>query len=546
MKKISAFLLTFVGAVFSFNSAFAASAEASWFDDSKTEFTLTSVDEIAGLAELVNAGTSTFAGKTITLTKDDEYDFSDIAWAGIGIYSESDNSKAFQGTFNGNGATLKGVTFANTTANTYRGFFNQLYGATVSNLTVEVKGFVDGTSNKFGGAAIAGFASDSTIADCVATGSFTATHNVGGIVVRIKNANILRCTNKAALASSYTKIGGIAALSQNSTTGCLIEGCVNEGAISCTDSGTDGVGGIIGWIGNRSDNGVSADEGQRVTIKDCENRGEITGTSTAVIGQIVGKPRSYWSIHGSNKGLTTTPAVGDGEMDGLSYGLVTDGVATYTATLEAGKSYLVTAPNAKPGITLAAGESISFDTSLATIDATSITAATELMTSEDGKKITYTAASATVGETPYASLQAAFAAAEAESTIKLLGNMQLTACVTIAADKNITLDLNGKAITVTKSGDRSLYAFDNQGKLTLTDSSEEKTGSITARGVKNNGTMVMNGGTIYTCDTNGGYGVWNYADFTMNGGAIMTTHWVGHFQSPSTPTCLRNEMRPRR
>ncbi len=595
-------------------------ADLTWFNadtyETTESYTLDTAKKLAGLAKLVNAGTN-FAGKTITLAENAEIDFSALTWPGIGIYSESDNSKAFQGTFNGNGATLKGVVFGESASGLkYRGFFNQIYNATVQNLTIEVKGFESTTTGTYGGAAIAGFASDSTIADCVATGSFTATHNLGGIVVRIKNANILRCTNETALTGNYTKMGGIVALSQNSTTGCLIEGCVNKGAITSTASGTDGVGGIIGWIGSRSDDGVSADEGQRVTIKDCENSGTITGTSTAIIGQIVGKPFSYWSIEGANKGLTTTLAVGYGETSGLNYGLVTDGVVTYVSNLEAGKTYLVTAPNAKPGITLAAGQSITFDTTLAAIDATGIKATTKLVTMVEDNETTYLAAVATVGENGYATLdealeaaqtaddktvilyadvawtenfaladgvtiklgdgidgttasvpngyewkdgvlvakvyvaeingakyetvQAAIDAATEGQAVKILKDVKLEAMLTIAAEKNITLDLNGKAITVAKSGDRSLYAIENSGTFTLTDSVGE--GSITARGaVKNYATFVMNGGTIYTCDTNGGYGVWNYADFTMNGGAIMTTHWVGNFQSPSTPTCLRNE-----
>ncbi len=44
------------------------------------------------------------------------------------------------------------------------------------------------------------------------------------------------CTNKANLTGNYSKVAGIAVLCQNSTTGCTIENCVNEGAI--TASGT--------------------------------------------------------------------------------------------------------------------------------------------------------------------------------------------------------------------------------------------------------------------------------------------------------------------
>ncbi len=143
-----------------------------------------------------------------------------------------------------------------------------------------------------------------------------------------------------------------------------------------------------------------------------------------------------------------------------------------------------------------------------------------------------------VGTQGYHSLKEAVDAAKDGDTIKLMDNLELTEMVVIAADKNITLDLNGKAITVTKSGDRSLYALDNKGTLTLTDS--VGTGSITARGNYNYGTLVMNGGTIVACDTNGGYGVWNYGSFTMNGGTIQVTH-VGSYGDQYGPTGLGNE-----
>ncbi len=161
----------------------------------------------------------------------------------------------------------------------------------------------------------------------------------------------------------------------------------------------------------------------------------------------------------------------------------------------------------------------------------------------DGKTVYPVALSisvAKIGDVVYATLADAITAAGNGATVTLLADIQLAEMLIIAKDKNITLDLNGKAVSVTKSGDRSLYAFDNQGTLTLTDSSAKGAGSITARGVQNHGTMVMNGGTIYTCDTNGGYGVWNYGKFIMNGGKIETT-FIGNYQNPTTPTCLRNE-----
>ncbi len=156
---------------------------------------------------------------------------------------------------------------------------------------------------------------------------------------------------------------------------------------------------------------------------------------------------------------------------------------------------------------------------------------------------TYTVADpapvATVNGTGYYTLAEAIAAVEGAGTVKLTADIELDEKVTIAEGKNITLDLNGKNITVTKdeSTAKSLYAFYNAGTLTLEDSVGN--GSITARGIENYGTMTMNGGTIIACDTNGGYGVWNYGDFTMNGGTMKVTH-VGTYSDTYGPTGLGN------
>ncbi len=649
--------------------------------------TIKTVEDLLAFAEAVNGGDS-FEGKTVTLMND--IDLTGYAWAGVGIYSETSVGTAFSGTFDGQGHKISGVTFANNASgNKYRGFFNQLYKATVKNVTIVTNGFgytadqIGTMPSSMGGAVIAGHAIASTIENCVAEGTFVGTHNVAGIVVLIQGSTIKDCTNKANLTGNYTKLGGIVNFSQHKGVdanykGSLIENCVNEGTITSTANGKNGVGGIIGWIGY-GDGAASSDAAYAVTIKNCENKGAVTATATTKVGQIVGSGESYIVDGGNNKGLTTTFGIGDNNGY-FAYATVENGIATYVSTLEAGKTYLVTAPSAKAVIALAEGESITFDTNLATIDASGITVVgAELKTTTNGNETTYTAwvaptynlgaaylswkddankdlqiwgeiicseaintlvinfydnegnrvASTTllqpVGDTVswhlrvagaedpdwwsyewvggkpspdkapvtaefivngenagtldvkyahevypcesnwadyfvasvngeyYFTLQSAIDAAGSGETVTLLADIYLETTVTIAADKNVTLDLAGFAITAPqdirysdingggtdfKDCVQSIYAFDNKGTLTLQDS--VGTGSITARGIKNYGTMVMNGGTIYTCGTNGGYGVWNYGHFTMNGGAIKTTHHVGEEKWTWSPTCLNN------
>ena len=119
-----------------------------------------------------------------------------------------------------------------------------------------------------------------------------------------------------------------------------------------------------------------------------------------------------------------------------------------------------------------------------------------------------------------------------EGTIKVVNDFELAEVWTVAEGQNITLDLNGKTLStayVAGSTTNHLYAIHNYGELTITDSSDAKTGKISARGIFNYGNMTLTSGTINAIDGNGGYGVRNYAGatFTMNGGTIATTYEDG-------------------
>ena len=103
------------------------------------------------------------------------------------------------------------------------------------------------------------------------------------------------------------------------------------------------------------------------------------------------------------------------------------------------------------------------------------------------------------------------------------GNIKLTSDITPSNTENtietlvvedgveVTLDLNGKLLeTDEKQTGRHYYAVDNYGTFNLKDSSIGKTGTIRARGIENyGGTIIVDGGTIVSVDSNGGAAVWN-------------------------------------
>lgn len=132
---------------------------------------------------------------------------------------------------------------------------------------------------------------------------------------------------------------------------------------------------------------------------------------------------------------------------------------------------------------------------------------------------------AMIGETGYATLAEAIAAAQAGETIALIDNIILTETVTVPAGKDVTIDLCGYSISMEESIISTAYAIDNLGKLTLKDSNGN--GSINARGIYNgynNGNtvstsvMIVNGVNINAKGTNGGACVFNYGTLTVNSG----------------------------
>lgn len=148
---------------------------------------------------------------------------------------------------------------------------------------------------------------------------------------------------------------------------------------------------------------------------------------------------------------------------------------------------------------------------------------------------------AAIGSTQYDSIQDAVDAAGKGDVVTLIGDVYLTETVNVAEGKDITLDLNGKKITVYKdeSAGRSLYAINNYGTFTLIDSVGN--GSITARGIQNleNGNMTVETGKIIACDTNGGACIWNEANVVINGGTFETLH-VGSASDNYGVGCLNN------
>ena len=113
-------------------------ADTSWYNDTDTEFVITTAEQLAGLAKLVDAG-NTFEGKTVKL--EGNVDLMNTVFEPIGSYR---NDTAFKGTFDGQGYTI-----ANLSQNTWElnngyyygdlglGLFGKVEDATIKNLVMD-------------------------------------------------------------------------------------------------------------------------------------------------------------------------------------------------------------------------------------------------------------------------------------------------------------------------------------------------------------------------------------------------------------------------
>lgn len=213
--------------------AFANNAEAdvwdgtvdtSWYNETDTEFTITTPEQLAGLAELVNDGTDSFKGKTVTLTE--SIDLDQVDWTSIGT-----SSNPFLGTFDGGETTISNLWGA-TNANGLFGYTssgnradNTGVEAIIKNFTINGAVITDNAQAHNGAAAVIG---------------------CGNMHTTIKNVNV---TGEIIITGARS--GGILGYAYS---GAVIDNCHVDGACEAMDSHIDALywacGGIMGFSSN--------------------------------------------------------------------------------------------------------------------------------------------------------------------------------------------------------------------------------------------------------------------------------------------------------
>ena len=229
--------------------AWTGASDTNWYNDaSVTEYTLTTAEELAGLAELVNGGND-FAGKTVKL--DANIDLGGKEWTAIGsgetFNREGDGTHTikqyFKGTFDGQGHTISNLKIDDENQS-YAALFAAAQNATIKNVNVKNVDINGDTT----AAAILGYAKSATIENCHVSG-------------------------EVAIVTDWAYAGGIVAYGYADIKNCSV---IADGTGEIKSMNRNAVGGIAGWW-NESAGSIAKCEVKNIEITGWANVGGLAG-----------------------------------------------------------------------------------------------------------------------------------------------------------------------------------------------------------------------------------------------------------------------------
>ena len=266
MKKRIGSLLLILALCFTLlpTAAFAAdstdawdgTADTSWYTDHEadTEYRITTAEQLAGLAQLVNNKTASvsFEGKTIYL--DNDLDLSGYQWTPIG--NGSNFGRYFAGTFDGQYHKIMNLLHHSTGDELIRnGLFGVVSdGGTLKNLLV-----IDADIASNDGSLLAGILADwvngGTVENCYTSGRIennVGDKMVGGLIGQCTwSTQVKGCGSDASVVSTEGSfehadtVGGLIGQWENSADSSSITDCWFGGSVFCNNK-YSAVGGILG------------------------------------------------------------------------------------------------------------------------------------------------------------------------------------------------------------------------------------------------------------------------------------------------------------
>lgn len=267
-------------------------ADIRWYTADATEYHITTAEQLAGLAKLINEQDNSvmFKGKTVYL--DNDLDLAGYEWISIGNgLNQGKDPKgyySFCGTFDGQGHVISNLYSHDSLLDNddnfipdsnlatphgrdvYKtGLFGSVYEGTIKNLGVENADiWIDPNDvSTYGEGILVDFLEDSTVENCWTTGSITGGKYfekfIGGVVGTILgNCSVSGCYSKATITgnydgSGYTDPNGAKPMDNYDSLGGIVGGMI-YGNVTISDCWFDGeivvnsiqaaVGGIAGYI----------------------------------------------------------------------------------------------------------------------------------------------------------------------------------------------------------------------------------------------------------------------------------------------------------
>jgi len=276
-------------------SLWSGEVDTSWYSVVNTEFNISTAEQFAGFAKLVNAGTD-FYGATITLSS--HLDLNEKEWKPIGFLTgtlSNEIKQAFAGTFDGAGYNITNFIITSVISSDSTnsiGLFGYSEGK-IENIILDRFhidiGIAKSSPNgaPLGAIHVGGIAgcNSGIINNCKTNGIIevnAVAHNVilGGVAGE-NEGDIKSCTNNSNVSGEGCHIYGGGVVGRNWEIGS-IEKCSSCGDISGIGTYDCHIGGLVGQIGNK--------KREKSVIKNCYSTGDVSGLSEqkCFVGGLVG------------------------------------------------------------------------------------------------------------------------------------------------------------------------------------------------------------------------------------------------------------------
>lgn len=239
-------------------SLYSGTPDISWYTGDKTEYTLTTADQLMGMMQLRNASSTsdplTFEGVTIKLGCDMvinagtteeiiERAYKNHQWP------ELHSARVFNGTLDGQGHMISGIYMS-----IYNSGYKGIFGCSTGNVTVKDLTICN---------SYVGTGTDSTGVKEAVGGLFGRISGDGNQVT-FSNVTVDLILEERDCGYQVNKMGGFVGSISPKNSNITFENCKFSGKVTSTG---DHAGGLVGYLANGS---------MELTVKNCENAGEVT------------------------------------------------------------------------------------------------------------------------------------------------------------------------------------------------------------------------------------------------------------------------------